>query len=166
MIITYRKRLLMEDGVFVRTTNEQADIFHFNEGFLWRTLCYSHQDQQAWRTGGVGGTEFGPRERPTGGIWCLTQKNPSWSQRNNASRPEATERTVTHNVMAEVKVRSYCWQEKSKNSETLFMSAVETFQLFLNENLLLTVTPAWVSSSESGEWTLLLSDPGQTLTLQ
>lgn len=35
MLKTYRKRLLMEeDGAFVRTTNEQADIFHFNEGFL------------------------------------------------------------------------------------------------------------------------------------
>lgn len=35
MIKTYRKRLLMgEDGVFVRTTNGQEDIFHFNEGFL------------------------------------------------------------------------------------------------------------------------------------
>lgn len=37
--------------MFVRTTNEQADIFHFNEGFLRGTLCSSHQDQQAWRTG-------------------------------------------------------------------------------------------------------------------
>lgn len=42
----------MEDRGFVRTTNEPADIFHFNEGFLRRTLCSSHQDQQAPRARG------------------------------------------------------------------------------------------------------------------
>lgn len=33
-MVIYRKRWLMEDSGFVRTTNEPADIFHFNEGFL------------------------------------------------------------------------------------------------------------------------------------
>lgn len=73
------------------------------------------------KLGELGRGEFGALGRPTGGIWCLTQKNSSWSQRNYASRPEATERTVTHNVVAEVKARSCCWQQQSANSETPFM---------------------------------------------
>lgn len=51
----------MED----RTTNEPADIFHFNEGFLRRTLCSSHQDQQAPRA--RGGGDLDPVEGPVGG---------------------------------------------------------------------------------------------------
>lgn len=56
----------MEDRGFVRTTNEPADIFHFNEGFLRRTLCSSHQDQQAPRARGGGG-DLDPVEGPVGG---------------------------------------------------------------------------------------------------
>lgn len=141
MIITYRKRLLMELQIkkliyfiLMRDSSEEP--------------CVPLTKTNKLR-GLRGGGYFGPCGRPLGRIWCLTQKISSWSQRNNASRTEATERTVTHNVMAEVKVRSYCWQEKSEKPETLFMSAVEIFQLFLNENLLLTLTPASVNQ-ESG----------------
>lgn len=137
-MIIYRKRLLMED----RTTNEPADIFHFNEGFLRRTLCSSHQDQQAPRA--RGGGRFRPRGRPSGGIWYLTQKNSSCSQRNNSSsRSKGTDCDSWCHGGGE----GWLLLLAEKGCETPFMSVVGgTFQFFLNEPPL-------------HRWTPPLSDP-------
>lgn len=61
------------------------------------------------------GGALDPVEGPLGGSGVWPRRTPHWA---NTSSPEATERTVTHDVMAEVKARSYCWQKKSEVSET------------------------------------------------
>lgn len=96
------------------------------------------------------GGRFRPRGRPSGGIWYLTQKNSSCSQRNNSSsRSKGTDCDSRCHGGGE----GWLLLLAEKGCKSPLMSVVGgTFHFFLNEPPL-------------HRWTPPLSDPGADETL-